>query len=150
MKVLEHLSAELEKAHLGDAWHGPSVSDALAGLDAAAASRRPLAAAHNIREIVHHLRVTDDLVRAHLTGAAAGQEDDWPAVAEIGEAAWQEELTKLAASQLALRQAVAALPEAALFSLIPGKELTYAAEIFGILHHDLYHAGQISLLRKAS
>lgn len=141
--------SQLEQAHQGGAWHGPSVNEALEGVDAAAASRRPVAGGHNIREIVHHVRVVDDAVRSHFSGEAAADEADWPAAGEIGESEWQEELARLKASQQALRDAVANLPEGSLHENIPGKDLTYAAELFGILNHDLYHAGQISLLRKA-
>ncbi len=109
-----------------------------------------MAGGHNIREIVHHLRVVGDAVRSHFTGEPAAEEANWPtAGGDIGEAAWQQEVARLAESQQSLREAVARLPEASLYENIPGKDLTYATELFGIVNHDVYHAGQISLLRKA-
>ena len=64
-------------------------------------------------------------------------------------ASWREELEQLAATQEALRNAVARFPEARLHENVPGNGHSYWYELLGILHHDLYHAGQIALLKKA-
>lgn len=150
MNTIQQFVQQLEQAHNGGAWHGPSVKEALDGVDSAAAVRRPIAGAHNIYEIVHHLRVVDDVVRSHFRGEAPSDENDWPeAGAELGEEAWQEARARLEASQKALRETVAALPDEAIGQSVPGKEMTYGAELVGILNHDLYHTGQIVLLRKA-
>jgi len=148
MSEIGRIVEQLEQAHEGEAWHGPSVGEALDGLGAAGASRRPIGAAHSIWEIVHHVRVTDELVRARVTGEAGGDEADWPAVTDLGEAAWRAAVDRLKATQHALREAVSKLPEARLHQNMPGKDHSYWHELLGILHHDLYHAGQISILRK--
>jgi predicted transcriptional regulator len=150
MKATEiaRIVEQLRGVQEGPAWHGPSVREALEGVTAAAAARRPLAAGHTIWEIVHHIRVTDETVRAHVAGETAGQEPDWPAPGDGGEAAWRAEIRKLESAQRGLRDAVARLPEGRLHEDIPGQTHSYWHELLGILHHDLYHAGQISLLRK--
>lgn len=140
---------QLEQAHQGGAWHGPSVSEALAGVGAAEACRRPLPGRHTIREIVHHLRVVVDAVAARFSGEEGAEEADWPAAGDMTEGEWQAELARLEASQKALRDAVARFPEGALYEIIPGKDFSYAALLFGVVNHDVYHAGQISLLRQA-
>jgi uncharacterized damage-inducible protein DinB len=150
MNTIQQFVQQLDQAHNGGAWHGPSTKEALEGVDAAAANRRPIAGAHNIFEIVHHLRVVDNLVRSHFRGEVPSEESDWPeAGAEACEESWPQALAGLEASQKALRETVAALPDAALGQNVPEKDLTYAAELVGILNHDLYHTGQIVLLRKA-
>jgi len=148
MNEITRIVEQLKQAQEGEAWHGPSVGEALAGVSAAGASRRLIPQAHCIWEIVHHIRVTDEGVRAHLTGGAAPEEPDWPSLTETGDSAWRAAVTALKASQRALREAAARLPEARLHETIPGKSHTYWHELLGILHHDLYHAGQISLLKK--
>jgi hypothetical protein len=75
---LGRIVEQLRQLHDGGAWHGPSMAEALGGLTAVDAARRPLGAAHCIWEIVHHVRVTDDQVRAHLTGRSAGDEPSGP------------------------------------------------------------------------
>jgi uncharacterized damage-inducible protein DinB len=137
----------LKQAHEGEAWHGPSVAEALEG-----GRRRQRQAAdrtgHSIWEIVHHVRVTEELVRTHLTGETAADEADWPRLTETGEAVWRAAVERLKATQRALREAVSKLPESRLHESVPGKSHSYWYELLGVVHHDLYHAGQISLLKK--
>jgi uncharacterized damage-inducible protein DinB len=149
MNEIGRIVEQLKQVHDGEAWHGPSVGEAIDGVAAAGAARRPIGAAHSIWEIVHHVRVTDELVRARLLGEAQADEADWPALTDLGEPAWRAAVEKLKATQRALRDAVSRLPEAKLHQAIPGKSHSYWYELLGILHHDLYHAGQISILRKA-
>jgi hypothetical protein len=145
---VERILEQLGRVHDGGAWHGPSMAEALAGLGAAEAEARPLGAAHSIREIVEHVRFTNDQVRAHLTEAAPAEGSDWPAIAETGEGAWRAAVERLQAGQRALRDAVAGLAESRLHGEIPGSTHSYWHELVGVLNHDAYHAGQISLLRK--
>jgi len=148
MSEIARIVEQLKQAHEGGAWHGPSVAEALEGVSAAGAAQRPIGAAHSIGEIVQHVRATDELVRRRVAGEAPGDEADWPPAAGNGEAAWRAAVTSLAASQRALREAVSRLPEARLHENMPGKSHSYWYELLGILNHDLYHAGQIALLKK--
>jgi len=148
MSEIARIVEQLKQAHEGEAWHGPSVGEALEGVTAAAAVRRPISSGHNIWEIVHHVRVTNDAVRTHVTGDAAPEETDWPSLADTSDPAWRSAVDKLKKAQHALRQAVSTLPAARLHETIPGKSHSYWYELLGVLHHDLYHAGQISMLKK--
>lgn len=140
---------QLEQIHEGGGWHGPSVREAIEGVSSAGAAKRPIGAGHSIWEIAHHIRVTDELVRRHVAGEPDGDEPEWPTLTDTGEAAWRATVDKLQTTQRALRDAVSKLPEARLRENIPGKSHSYGYELLGVLHHDLYHAGQISLLKKA-
>src|SRR5215468_7713231 len=111
---------ELRQMHDGGAWHGPSLAEVLEGVSAEEAARRPIGAGHCIREIVHHLRVNDELVRRHLTGERPRDEAGWPVLAGTGEADWRHEVQQLRASQRALRDAVARLPLERLHENVPG------------------------------
>src|SRR5438128_1101373 len=149
MSEIARIVEQLRQAHDGEAWHGPSVGEALEGVSAAGAALRPIASAHCIWEIVHHVRLTDELVRRRVTGEPATDEADWPPRAGAGEPAGRAAVDELKAAQRALRDAVSKLPEARLHENIPGKDHSYWYELVGIVNHDLYHAGQISLLKKA-
>src|SRR5262245_7456142 len=148
MNEIARIVEQLKQAHEGEAWHGPSVGEALADVSAADAARKPMPKAHSIWEIVHHMRVTDQAVRAHLVGESVADDPDWPTLTDTGDSAWHGALAALKASQRALRDAVARLPEGRLHQNVPGKSHSYWHELLGILHHDLYHAGQISILRR--
>jgi uncharacterized damage-inducible protein DinB len=145
---ISRIVEQLEQVGEGGAWHGPSLSEALAGVDAAAAARRPIGAAHSIWEIVRHVRVTSEQVRRQLAGEMGSDEADWTTPTETGEAAWREAVDRLVAGERALRDAVSRLPAARLHETIAGKTHSYWYELLGVLHHDAYHAGQISLLKK--
>ena len=148
MCEIARIVEQLEQAHEGGAWHGPSVNEALEGVDAAGAAQRPIGAAHSIGEIVQHVRATDELVRRRVAGEVPGDEADWPQPAGPGEAGWRAAVEKLRATQRALRDAVSKLPESRLHENMPGKSHSYHYELLGIVNHDLYHAGQIALLKK--
>jgi uncharacterized damage-inducible protein DinB len=146
---VSRLLGELEQAHDGGAWHGPSVKEVLEGVTAAGAVKRPIAGGHSIWEIVHHVRVNEAAVRAHVAGETPGDEPDWPSAGDSSEAAWRGEIARLETTERALREAVSKLADSRLHENIPGKSHSYWHELVGIMHHDLYHAGQISLLKKA-
>jgi uncharacterized damage-inducible protein DinB len=148
MTEIERIVEQLKQVHEGEAWHGPSVREVLAGVNAAGAAARPLRGAHSIWEIVHHVRVTAEGVRAHLTGEPVAEEPDWPALADTGDAAWRSAVAKLQSAQRAVADAVSRLPEARLHDPVPGKSHSYWSELLGLMHHDLYHAGQIALLKR--
>ena len=57
MSEIERMLDQLKRAFEGEAWHGPSVKEAIAGVTAAQAHARPLANAHSIWELVQHIAV---------------------------------------------------------------------------------------------
>ena len=148
MSDIERIAEQLKQVHEGEAWHGPSVREALQGLDAARAAARPLRGAHSIWEIVHHVRVTEEGVRAHLSGEPGPEEPDWISPSDTGDAAWRAAVARLEDTQRSLRETVRRLPEARLHEPSPGKSHSHWYELMGVMHHDLYHAGQIALLRR--
>jgi uncharacterized damage-inducible protein DinB len=136
-----------------DAWHGPSLARLLSGVTAERARERPVAGAHTIAEIVAHVAQWDEICARRLSGedirTTTGSPDDWPAVVDAGEPAWPEALAWLRRSQQALLTAVRSLADAELDEPVTGWTWTKRLMIHGTLHHDLYHAGQIGLLRRA-
>jgi uncharacterized damage-inducible protein DinB len=145
---IERVGEQLTQVQEGEAWHGPSVREVLAGVDAVNAAARPLRGAHSIWEIVHHVRVTEEGVRAQLTGERAPEEPEWPSLIDTGDAAWRAAVARLEGTQRALREAVRRLPEERLHEPVPGKSHSYWHELLGLMHHDVYHAGQIALLKR--
>lgn len=144
---VDRIVVQLRHVQEGGAWHGPSLSDALEGVNAARAARRPLEAAHCIWEIVQHVRSVEAAVRASLTGEPA-EEADWPEVTDTSENAWRATLESLAAGHRALRDAVAGVSASRLQEEVPGQQNSLWYVLLGLLQHDAYHAGQISLLKK--
>lgn len=141
----------MKRAYEGIAWHGPSVRELLNGVTAETAAARPLAGAHSIWEIVLHSAAWEAAVRRRLQGQPIEltPEEDWPAVTDTGEAAWQAALAALDAGDRQLREAISHLSDADLDKTVEGQPYTIYFMLHGVIQHDLYHAGQIGLLKKA-
>jgi len=153
MSEAERIADQLRRAMQGEAWHGPSLQEILAGVTAAQAAARPVGGAHTIWEIVLHIAAWEGIVLRRLGGEKlieVGEEVNWPPVGEKNEAAWQRALAALEAGNRRLRDTIAQLPDERLRERVPGKQDNFYLELHGIVQHDLYHAGQIALLKKAA
>ena len=134
------------------AWHGPSLDKLLEGVTAAMALARPIAGAHSIWELALHIAQWDEICARRLRGefipTTIGDPEDWPALPEPNESSWQETLVRLRRSQDEFLSEVEKLAPEDLEKIVPGWTWTNFLMIHGTLHHDLYHAGQIALLRR--
>lgn len=150
MSECARIHDQLQRAFEGNAWHGPALREVLDGVEAAHAARRPLANAHTIWEIVLHVAAWEAAALRRLAGDEAKLTDaeDWPAVADAGEPAWRAALAALERGSRALRQAVRAMPDARLAEPAPGASYSLYVLLHGVVQRDLYHAGQIALLKK--
>ncbi len=75
MSEFERIVDQLERAYRGEAWHGPSIREVLDGVDADAASARPVSNGHTIKELVVHVLVWEKEAQARLAGKGR---DDLP------------------------------------------------------------------------
>jgi uncharacterized damage-inducible protein DinB len=151
MRDLKMIRDQLKRAYEGGAWHGPALKEILRDVTAEQAARQPIAGAHSIWEIVLHIAAWEAAVRSRLEGdyVLEPAEGDWPAVIDKSEAAWGETLAKLESNHMRLRDAVSAFAGERLFEpLAEGKPSAYFT-LHGVIQHSLYHAGQITLLKKA-
>jgi uncharacterized damage-inducible protein DinB len=153
MTEIERILDQLKRAYEGSAWHGPSVREAIAGVTAAQARARPLANAHSIWELVKHIAVWEGAARRRLEGDRAGIEIsstvDWPPADDPSEAAWEQAKAALDRGHEALREAISRVDESRLDEPILEGMSTVYVTLHGAIQHDLYHAGQIAMLKKA-
>jgi len=152
MTEIERILDQLKRAYEGSAWHGPSVREALGGINAEQAHARPLNA-HSIWELTQHIAVWEDVGRRRLDGDRAAIEisspEDWPPADDISETAWEQSKAALDRGHEALREAVSRIPEERLDEpILEGMSSVYVT-VHGVIQHDLYHAGQIAMLKKA-
>jgi uncharacterized damage-inducible protein DinB len=150
--IPEWLDDQLRRSFEGDAWHGPAVREALDGIDATRAAARPVPGAHSIWELVLHLGATYRVVLRRLAGESAEltPEEDWQKVPDATEVNWRATIDRLAALNRELRDAVRRFPVERLDQpLVPSPTYAAITQFIGITQHDLYHAGQIVLLKRA-
>jgi uncharacterized damage-inducible protein DinB len=153
MTEVERILDQLKRAYEGNAWHGPAVREVLAGVSAAQAHARPLQNAHTIWELVQHIAVWEAVGVRRLSGDPAevviSSPEDWPPADDTSEAAWEEARTALDRGHQKLVEAISRVSESQLVQpILEGKSSVYVT-LHGIIQHDLYHAGQIALLKKA-
>jgi len=148
----------LDEAYTGPAWHGPSLRAAIRGVDAEVAAWRPAPGRHNIWEIAVHAAFWKGAVRRRLTGhrerdfPRAGR--NWFRCPEGGgrpdEGAWRRDAALVATEHRRLVRVVSGLDPASLGKPSAGHRQTPLEMVHGIAAHDVYHAGQIQLLKALS
>jgi hypothetical protein len=153
MTEAQRISRVLEEVHRGAAWHGPSLAQALEGVNAKMASYRLHPSPHNIWELVLHLTEWLELMPHRYLGEHidVAPERDWPPSPSATEENWQATLEALWQAEASFRKAAETIPEARYCDPIEADEGTvelYRA-LYGMIAHCAYHAGQISLLKKA-
>jgi uncharacterized damage-inducible protein DinB len=153
MTEIERILDQLKRAYEGNAWHGPSIRETLAGVTATQAHARPLPNAHSIWELMQHIAVWEDVGRRRLEGdpaeVAISSPEDWPPPGDTSEEAWEQAKAALDRGHQALVAAIARVPESRLDEpILEGKSSVYVT-LHGVIQHDLYHAGQIAILKKA-
>jgi uncharacterized damage-inducible protein DinB len=147
------IADQLRRAFDGEAWHGDSLFEILEGVSAAQAAARPIQHAHTLWELVLHIAAWDGAVLRRVGGVAVELSDgeNFPAVSDVGEAAWRRTLAEARRVHEQLVAAVLAMPDARFREMVPGKDgahYTFYYMLHGLAQHELYHAGQIALLKK--
>jgi DinB superfamily len=138
----------LDEAYSRKTWHGPNLKQSLKGVTAKQAAWRPAPGRHNIWELAVHSAYWKYAVRRRIDGGKRGsfvlKGSNFftrPEKNNLTESAWRSDLALLAAEHSALEQSirrVLSTPRAG--ELLPS--------LYGIAFHDIYHAGQIRLLRR--
>jgi hypothetical protein len=150
---IELLLEVVDQAFDQRGWHGTTLRGSLRGVTSMEARWRPAPGRHNIWELTVHAAYWKYAVRRRLTGVATGsfarKPSNWPAVPDPADAAaWKRDIRLLEGEHRLLRDSVRTLPPAKLDALSPQGVWTMAEEIHGVAAHDLYHTGQIQLIKK--
>jgi uncharacterized damage-inducible protein DinB len=150
MSEIKRILDQMDRAFSGDAWHGPSLWSLLEGVSAEDASRHSAHDAHSIWELVNHVAAWNGIVTRRLAGESpeVTLEMDWPNVWEASEVAWKRALEHLTESRARLRQAAEKLRNDQLDKKLSAKGDSLYVTLHGLVQHDLYHAGQIAVLKK--
>lgn len=145
------IADQLRRAFDGSAWHGPALLELLEDVDAVTAGSRPISNAHSIWELALHIAVWDAAAVRRLGGKKTQPSglQNFPRVPKPTAAAWRRAVTQLKRAHQTLVKTVAGLPDARLNDRVPGKRYNFYFMLHGVVQHELYHAGQIAILKKA-
>jgi hypothetical protein len=149
MSEIARIAHMLEQTFEGKPYYGPSVLDTLEDVTAEVAIRRPQWSAHSIWALVAHLTAELNYARAVIEGAAGSWiegKTTWPVITDTSEVAWQKAIKEIKKANRALVRVVKQLDD----TILDRKPMRVRGPFYLMLHgtiqHNIYHAGQISLL----
>jgi uncharacterized damage-inducible protein DinB len=138
------LADQLERSFRGGAWHGPAIREAISGLDAAAAGRRPRGASHSIVSLVRHMTFWIDAATVRIGGGRdVDPGGDWPEEGTLSDEAWKQAIAELERAHERLYAVLVDLEDERLGDAVPGSDPTVRGLLLGTLQHNAYHTGQI-------
>jgi uncharacterized damage-inducible protein DinB len=157
MTERERLLDQFEREVQGQPWHGPSLTTILDGVTAAQAAHKVSPDAHSIWEILLHMTGWKREVTGRARGNAAAEpaQGDWPVIGDPTDTRWREAQADHLRAQRELVDVLGSLTDAKLATKVPGDTaafvgagLSVLATLWGLVQHDVYHAGQIAILKK--
>jgi uncharacterized damage-inducible protein DinB len=143
----------IDEAYKSKAWHGSNLRGSIRGLSAQQAAWRPRPARHNIWEIAIHCAYWKYIVRRRLTGEKKGsfllKGSNWfKCPKKPDDKTWRETLKLLDETHQSMCKVIAQLNPSDLMQKPDGSKFTALSTVSGIAFHDIYHAGQIQLLKR--
>jgi hypothetical protein len=140
-----------QEAFAGGAWHGPALLALVRDILVDHAAAKPITHAHSIWEIVLHINAWQEAVLTRLNGRPVdlNGDEDWPPVIDNSESAWEAAIAALESGHRQLAERISALTDGELEQKVPGRDHTVYKTVHGLIQHNLYHAGQIAILKKS-
>jgi uncharacterized damage-inducible protein DinB len=150
MTEIDRIRDQFRRSLDGNAWHGPAIAELLTEVTAEAASARPVTSAHSIWELALHIGAWQHAAVRMLRGEAVHLSDaeDWPPAGE-GELEWQLAVAHVRRTHADLDASMGMLDDSRLNDPIPARDYDTYFLLHGVIQHNLYHAGQIAMLKKA-
>ena len=150
MREIDRIRSQLRNALEANAWHGPALLEILSNVGADEAQARPNPGVHSIWELVLHITTW---VRAGISGTVGKRievpdEADWPTLDEDSGVAWEKAIGDMKDAHRELDEVLSRTNDERLEEQVVGREYTVYALLHGVIQHNLYHAGQIAILKK--
>ena len=148
MDTAKFVFALLDEGYKKKTWHGPNLKQSLKGVSAKQAAWRPGPGRHNIWEVALHAAYWKYAVRRRIEGGKRGSFVlkgsnffERPEAGKATEAAWKADKKLLETEHRAMCAAIAK-------ALRTPRHDKFLRHLYGVAFHDVYHAGQIRLLRR--
>lgn len=150
--ITDVLLDQINSVYDGKAWHGPTLRGSLRGIHAREAGTIKTPGGHSIAEIAMHCTYWKYSVRRRLLKSPKGsfrwKGSNWFTVSpKLQEEEWKCILATLDEEHSALASAVQSFPSSQLTHVPKGSKYTFFQLIQGIAAHDVFHAGQVRLLK---
>jgi uncharacterized damage-inducible protein DinB len=146
---------QIDQAFDHHSWHGTNLKGSIKGVTPKQAAWRPAPGRHNVWELVVHAAYWKYIVRRRMLGEAKGsfplKGSNWferPAAGQFTEKAWKADVALLLETHKSLREAIERATSKELRVRPRGSRVNNMDMIIGVAAHDLYHAGQIQLIKR--
>lgn len=147
-QYLNHFKA----VHNGEPWYGDDITSKLDGVTDDTAFIRPVEGVHSIAEVVAHMTywrmsLISRLKRDASFKASVESDDNWRDPSVLRVEGWTRIREAFETSQQIIIELLSRQPAEILDTEYEkGRTFDYLVE--GIIDHDVYHLGQIGLIRK--
>jgi uncharacterized damage-inducible protein DinB len=150
MNEIERIKDQLSRAFEGESWTGPSVMEVLKDIEPEKAASKPIPNAHSIWEILEHINSDIQNIIRRMRGdpTPMTDEEDWPKVTNTGKESWRDLMVRFKTSHNELLDEVSKLKPEQLDNPILEGLSSYYVTLHGVVQHNQYHLGQISILKK--
>jgi len=149
---IKRIHKNISATYDGQPWYGDNVLSLLSGISAEKAAVKPEKLNHSIAEIVCHITAWRYFVIEKMKGNAEYEvwdtELNWKKIVTLNETEWNTIQDDLLKSQNQLLQQIEQMPESLLVTQVDGRKYNFRLMLQGIAQHDIYHSGQISMIRK--
>jgi uncharacterized damage-inducible protein DinB len=147
-RIVKSLAGNLS----GKGWFGNNLQQQLEGINAEKATKIPQNLNHSIAEIINHMMAWRLFIIEKLNGNAEYEvwetDLDWVKIPQLNESDWRILQNQLVENQVLLIKTISEKAEGLLESKVDGREYNFRLMLNGIVQHDIYHIGQISIIRK--
>lgn len=147
---IQRMTNMLREIYEGEPWHGPSVTKVLSDISPQQALSA-LGDSHNIIELVLHMTAWRNFVIRRLEGDEryeVSEDENFKIITNITDEAWEAAKLTLAKSQEKLVGLLSQCNDDQLLKTVENRSYNYYVLLHGILQHDVYHLGQMALLKK--
>lgn len=151
MKETERIVKLFEDLYEGSPWIDVNIVETLNKVSAEQASKQIIPGRNSIWEIVNHLIQWRLNVLQRMQGKSIRppKNNYFDLISDNSASAWRNILHQLKDSQLQWINFLKTFKESDFEKVYPDNNMNYYEHIHGIIQHDAYHLGQISLLSKS-
>jgi len=150
-REIESLIAQFEDVFSGNPWYGDGVIEKLEKMDVKTVAIAPMGKLHSVIQLVRHMTAWKRYFIEKMSGnntykIIADSETEWPS--QISSEAFGAVVKELKDVHTLLIHDLSQKPDDWLSMTNPGTEFTFKTLVQGIIHHDVYHIGQIGIISK--
>lgn len=152
-KKIKELKKKFEIAYSGGPWYGDSMKDILNEINPAIVFEKVNGKSHSIAELTAHIIGWREFTLSRLEGNnnfKINQKEtfNWKRIDEGEKTAWKNILKELDKNQKKIISTLNRLDDDFLNNKVAGRRYRAEFMLEGTIQHDIYHLGQIVVLKK--